>query len=45
MRKIFIIMAIGAIGVGATSCKAWRTITIYQKVMNTHQSFLLLHLQ
>ncbi len=30
MRKIFIIMAIGAIGVGATSCKAWRTITTTQ---------------
>ena len=27
MRKIFIIMAIGAIGITATSCRAWRTVT------------------
>ena len=27
MRKIFIIMAIGAISITATSCKAWRTIS------------------
>ena len=30
MRKIFIIMAIVAIGVSMTSCKAWRTITTTQ---------------
>ena len=27
MRKIFIIMAIGAISITATSCKAWRTVS------------------
>lgn len=27
MRKIMIIMAVGAIGIMATSCKAWRTIS------------------
>ena len=27
MRKIMIIMAMGAIGIMATSCKAWRTIS------------------
>lgn len=27
MKKVFIIMAVAAIGVGSTSCKAWRTIT------------------
>ena len=27
MRKIFIIMAIGAISIRATSCKAWRTVS------------------
>ena len=27
MRKIFIIMAIGAISITATSCRAWRTVT------------------
>ena len=27
MRKIFIIMAIGAMGIMATGCKAWRTIS------------------
>lgn len=27
MRKIFIIMALAAIGVCSTSCKAWRTIS------------------
>ena len=30
MRKILIIMAIGAIGAVATSCRAWRTITTTQ---------------
>ena len=30
MRKIFIIMAIVAIALGMTSCKAWRTITTTQ---------------
>ena len=27
MRKILIIMTVGAIGITATSCKAWRTIS------------------
>lgn len=27
MRKIFIIMAIGATSIIATSCKAWRTVS------------------
>ena len=30
MKRIFIIMAIGAIGVGVMSCKEWRTITTTQ---------------
>lgn len=27
MRKILIIMAVSAIGITATSCKAWRTVS------------------
>ena len=30
MRKVFVMLLIGAVAMGMTSCKAWRTITTTQ---------------
>ena len=30
MRKVFVVLLIGAVAMGMTSCKAWRTITTTQ---------------